>query len=57
MGLPREAGIREFLKLGVAAAKCKLTAVASGPIGLCGAIGMKCASAIAAILRISSSRV
>ena len=27
-----------ILKLGVAAAKCTLTAVANGPIGLCGAI-------------------
>ena len=42
-------------KFGVDAAKCTLTAVASGLIGLCGAIIMYCASAIAAIFFIAST--
>src|SRR5665647_714930 len=42
-------------KLVCAAQKCTLMAVASGPIGLCGAIDTKCDWAKAAILPISST--
>jgi hypothetical protein len=40
-------------KLGVLAAKCAFTTVATGPIGLCGATITPWASAIAAIFFIS----